>query len=63
MANTAKKEDLALMIDYSLFDLFANAHRRYETKSGDITPVQDERLRKIKSDLADLMVEQINQNF
>jgi len=44
-------------------DMFAEAHKMVETKTGDITPEQMQRLHKIHKDLTELIEEQVKQNL
>jgi adenylate kinase len=56
-------EDIEEIVETNLSDIFADVHSIMRTKSGDITPKQNERLDKIKADLVVLVIEQAKQNI
>lgn len=43
--------------------LFREAHEQFRTESGDIEPMQELRLDRIKTDLIDLVTQQVKQNM
>ena len=52
-----------LVINEAIDDVFLVAHQEFNTKSGDITPEQNERLESLKTELFDLILEQVKQNL
>jgi len=61
--NDNKFKEIEDELDESIDEVFVTAHQLFETKSGDITPEQSERLDSLKKQIFDLMLEQVKQNL
>lgn len=57
------KSSILIEVEKSIEYLFYEIHQKFNTKSGDITPEQSERLIQLKGQLAELMTEQTIQNL
>jgi len=61
--NQEKFDEIQSELDEAIDDVFLVAHQEFNTKSGDITPEQNERLESLKTQLFDLILEQVKQNL
>jgi hypothetical protein len=61
--NQEKFDEIQSELDEAIDDVFLLAHQEFNTKSGDITPEQNERLESLKTQLFDLILEQVKQNL
>lgn len=52
----------ANLVEECFDDLWEEVSRRFELETGDITPLQDWRERRIKTELAELVLDFIKQN-
>ena len=50
-------------LDGAIDGVFVTIHNHAKTKSGDITPYQELKLRELSEQLADLIFEQVTQNL
>lgn len=61
--NNSKFLEIEDELDGSIDEVFVTAHQLFETKSGDITPEQSERLDSLKKQIFELVLEQVKQNL
>ena len=59
----SKLEEISDELESSIDEVFVTAHQLFETKSGDITPEQTERLDSLRKQMVDLILEQVKQNL
>lgn len=59
----AEEQQIKDNVENGIKMLFVDAHQTLETKSGDISVIQNLRLHKIEKELAELIIEQVNQNL
>lgn len=57
------KKDASLLIQASIESIFNTLHDKYKTCSGDITPIQQHLLNESKSEIADIISQQVFQNI
>ena len=63
MTTTTINEIVREVLERNINDTFAELHSEYDTKSGDITPLQSFQLEQLLDKLSELMTEQITQNL
>ncbi len=59
----SKLEEISDELESVVDGVFVTAHQLFETKSGDITPEQTERLDSLRKQMVDLILEQVKQNL
>lgn len=61
--NDKKFKEIEDELDNAIDEVFVVAHQEFNTKSGDITPDQVNRLDSLKAQIFDLILEQVKQNL
>ena len=61
--NDKKVKEIEDELDNAIDEVFVVAHQEFNTKSGDITPDQVNRLDSLKKQIFDLILEQVKQNL